>query len=58
MDLPDVNASGFGAFRLLVFFDLVLATKLILIAVPSNLDSFRLAIRGPVDQHWVVPTPV
>ncbi|MCS3748855.1 hypothetical protein GGQ19_000006 [Salinibacter ruber] len=31
----------FRALRLLIFFDLVLTPKLVLIAVPSNLDSFR-----------------
>ncbi|MCS3701913.1 hypothetical protein GGQ20_003256 [Salinibacter ruber] len=58
MNLSDVDSGGLGAFRFLLFFDLVLTPKLVLIAVPSNLDSFRFLTRRPVNQHRVVATPI
>jgi hypothetical protein len=53
-----VYACFLGAFRFLVFFDFVLSAKLILIAVPADLDSFRFLARRPVDQYRGVPSSI
>ncbi|MCS3863409.1 hypothetical protein GGP86_003208 [Salinibacter ruber] len=47
-----------GAFRFFVFFDFVLSTKLILIAVPADFGTFRFFVCRPVDQHRIVAAPI
>ena len=53
MLLAKVDAHLHTPLWLFIFFDLVLTTKLVLVAVPADLNTFRLLTRRPVDEHWI-----
>nr|WP_279310875.1 hypothetical protein [Salinibacter ruber] len=58
MNLSDVDSGGLGAFRFLLFFDLVLTPKLVLVAIPAYFDSLWFLARRPVDQYRIGASPI